>query len=556
MAEKKDAGRKNAPLLLLMLALTPLYGGYHNFSVFLAGLAIVPLLYAAWRRGGMVLPCGVEAWCLYGIWACMVLTVPFAVSPGMAFAGSLRAAVWALFFLLAATYSPQERRDILDAAAYEGALLSLLSIVDFYYSGFHDVSNPNGRIDGFFQYANSWALYLLCCLIILLLREKRKRMDWPAMAALLAGIFLTGSRGTFLVLFFLALVYGVGRLIRQRSAVPLLATVGAVGLTAVLTALFSGGMVSQRLQAITLSSATLNGRLLYWTDGLRMLAAHPMGVGRGGYLYIQALEQLGTYTTHHIHNEYLQAALDGGLLCGILTAALAAALIFRRGAELRERAVCFAVCAHAFIDFDFQFTAIVFLLLLCGTGGQFCTVPVRWVPLAVGCGLLSVLFAYFSVAYYCDFIGKPAAAYAMFPSDLALAEERLLAFHTVEEAEPLADRILADSDLSLLAWDCKYTAAAQRKDWPAMVETKYRYLLLSRYHGSVYKEFADLLEEACLNSSSAEISTYLHYARNILGQLEEVTEQTNPFAYRISDQAIAFAAEMQERMQTLLSREK
>ena len=74
MAEKKDAGRKNAPLLLLMLALTPLYGGYHNFSVFLAGLAIVPLLYAAWRRGGMVLPCGVEAWCLYGIWACMVLT--------------------------------------------------------------------------------------------------------------------------------------------------------------------------------------------------------------------------------------------------------------------------------------------------------------------------------------------------------------------------------------------------------------------------------------------------------------------------------------------------
>ena len=48
----------------------------------------------------------------------------------------------------------------------------------------------------------------------------------------------------------------------------------------------------------------------------------------------------------------------------------------------------------------------------------------------------------------------------------------------------------------------------------------------------------------------------MHYARNILGQLEEVTEQTNPFAYRISDQAIAFAAEMQERMQTLLSREK
>ena len=48
-----------------------------------------------------------------------------------------------------------------------------------------------------------------------------------------------------------------------------------------------------RLRAITLTSSSFNGRLLYDLDGLQMLLRHPLGVGRGGYLYIQPLEQTG-----------------------------------------------------------------------------------------------------------------------------------------------------------------------------------------------------------------------------------------------------------------------
>lgn len=555
---KKQTIRKNTPLAIILLLMVPLYGGYHNQFVFVAGVALVcVLLWEMLRTKRILLPVGPEALCLYGIVVCTFLTVPFAVSPGMALTGGLRVTVWALFFLAAAAYSQQERESILDAAAYEGAFLAFLSILDFLYGRITGVVNLNGRIDGFFQYANAWGLYLLCCLLLLFLRTNHQKEDWIAIPALLCGIFLTGSRGTLLILFFLALGYGIEQVFRHRKIMPLLAIAGIFLLAGGLTAVLSGGMVLQRLKAITLSSTTLSGRLLYYADGLRMLSTHPLGAGRGGYLYIQAAEQTGIYTTHHIHNEYLQCALDGGILCGLLMAGLAVALLLRRGAALRERTVCFAVCVHACIDFDFQFTAIVLLLLLCGSGGRTRIFHVsKRIPTVMVCGVLAALFSYFSVTYYLDFMQKPIAAYTMFPADLSLAENRLQSFQTVEDAELLADKILQTTDLSMIAWDCKYTAASQRGDWAAMVESKYHYLKLRRYAGEVYEEFLNLLEQACLKCSPAELSKYLDIAQEVQKQLEEVTEHTNPLAYRIADEPVAFAAEIQERLQKIIDKER
>jgi len=550
--------RKNTPLALLFLIMVPLYGGYYNTFVFAAGAVLTcVVLLTVLRTHAVLLPVGPEAWCLYGIAACMFLSAPFAVSPGMAFTGGLRTVVWVLFFLAAAAYSRQERRVILDVAAYEGAVLAALSILDFLYSGIHGVEDPNGRIDGFFQYANTWALYLLCCLILLFLRKERRTRDWIAISVLLCGIFLTGSRGTIVILFFLAPAYGVGQIFRRRRVLPLLAMAGAFVLIAGVATLLSDGMVSQRLRSISLSSGTLNARFLYCLDGLRMLWSHPLGIGRGGYLYLQATEQAGKYTTRYLHNEYLQFALDGGILCGLLMACLAAALLLRREAEPRERAVCFAAFAHACMDFDFQFTAVILLVLLCGSGGQTRAfqVPKR-VPAAVLCGALALLFSYFSAAYYLDFMQKPVAAYTMFPADLALAESRLQNFPSAEEAEPLADKILQETDLSMLAWDCKCTAASRRGDWPAMVESKYRYLKLNRYRDEVYKEFLDLLEQACLKCSPEELSKYLDTAGEVQGQLKEVMEHTSPIAYRIKGGHLTSAAEIQERLQKILDRKE
>ena len=65
-----DKPRTNTPLLFLLLVLFPLFGGYYTFSVLLCGAALVLLLaFEVHRGGGLTVPTGVEAWCLYGLCA-------------------------------------------------------------------------------------------------------------------------------------------------------------------------------------------------------------------------------------------------------------------------------------------------------------------------------------------------------------------------------------------------------------------------------------------------------------------------------------------------------
>ena len=552
MAKKQIArqtARVNTPLLFLLLVLIPLYGGYYNFSVLLAGAILVPLLlYTCLRQGTLTLPVSAPAWFLYGLWACYLVTIPFAVSVGMAMTGWLRVTVWVLFFLYAATYSPEERRSILDAVAYEGAILSLLATVSFLYGAANGVVDANGRIDGPFQYANTWALYQLVCLI-LLMGKPRRRLDWAAMAVLLCGICLSGSRGTFLLVLLLGAGYGLWLLRARRAKIVALGAASALGVGGV-AVLLSGGMVWERLKAITLTSSSLNGRLLYALDGLEMILAHPLGLGRGGYLYTQPLEQRGVYVLRFIHNEYLQASLDAGLLAGLLLGALVILLLLRREMPARERLVILAVSVHAAIDFDFQFSAAVFLLLLCGTGGKTFAVTVKkGLPVKAVCGLLTLLLTYGTLVYGLDFLGCTDAAYRLYPLDLELAERRLQSFSTVEEAQPVADRIIKTTDLSMLAWDCKFAAATQRADVGEMVRMKYQYLRLNRYRGEVYEDFTQLLENACAQASAEDLLLYQSMAQAIITQLEEVNRTTRDLAYRIADRpALEFSEEILQRL--------
>ena len=215
----------------------------------------------------------------------------------------------------------------------------------------------------------------------------------------------------------------------------------------------------------------------------------------------------------------------------------------------------FAIAAHSFIDFDLHFSAVAFLLLLCGSGGTCRRISLPRRPALISGALLALVFGYFSTAYFMDFTGQAKAAYTMFPADLSLAENYLQTFSTVEQAEPTADRILESTPLSMVAWDCKFGAAARRADLPAMVEAKYRYLRLNRYRGEVYEGFTALLENACAQGSREELSRYLTVTRSVMQQLEEVNHTTSPLAYRIADKPqLDFSGEILERLHQIEER--
>ncbi|WP_297209086.1 O-antigen ligase family protein [uncultured Flavonifractor sp.] len=546
-AARKTALRVNTPLFFLTAALLLLFGGYYDAMVFPAGALLGVLLPLELRRRG-TLPLPPLIWPLAGLALCAAVTLPFAVSPGMALTGVLRWLVALLFCLYAACYTAGERALALDGLAALGAGMAGVSTVFFLLSG---GSDANGRMDGFFQYANSYALFLLVCLALLAGKEKRSRWDWPAMAVLLLGVALTGSRGALLLLGAGVLVWSLWQLLRRRRALPVVLALAALVGLGTLAAALSGGLLLDRLGAITLESSSLNGRLLYYLDGLRLLGERPMGVGRGGYLYVQPLIQTGPYILKSIHNEYLQAALDGGPAAGVLLAVLAGLCVFRRGLPLRQRGAAALLALHAAIDFDFQFFALLLVLLLCGLGEEKRAVPLPRRGALAGAGVLTAALAWFSLPYGLAFWGQSGPAWTLWPADLSLAEARLQSCAELEEAGAVADAILTDTSLSMLAWDCKYAQAAVEVDYPSMTSYRYNYLLLNPYRSEVYEGMATLLETAC-RQDSEHTDIYQTLAEATRRRLEEVMDRTSLLAWRIADRPdFSFAPAVLQRLNDL-----
>lgn len=533
--KKQKREQRSMPLLLLLLLLVPFHGGYYNFQVFICGVALLFLIAVEGCRKGIIcIPTGVGAMALYGLCFFYFLSIPFAVSAGMALMGALRIGVWCLFFLYVSLYSAQERRKILVGLAWEGVILSALTSVTFLCASLFGKVDDNGRIDGLFQYANIWALYLLVCLTVFLLRERHKWQEWGGIMVLLSGIFLSGSRGVFLLLMALVSFWLLRNLIQKCNILYVLCAVGAVAAVFSLSNVLSGGLLLERMRAITISSSSLNGRLLYYLDGLQIIKDHPMGVGRGGYLYIQPLYQTGIYCIHFIHNEYLQAALDGGILAGICMGVLPVALALQKHVTVMEKTVIVLLGLHALIDFDYQYTCIAFLLLLCGAGGKVRRISISARTIKGVGSVMAVVLCYFSLVYAFDYAGCSNVAYAMYPADLSLAEEKL--YHCdLQEREAITRKIIEKTDLSMLAWDCRYILNKAAMDGAGMAQAQYQYLRLNRYRAEVYRDFVRQLTALNAEGTDAEKQVYKKLAGLTIKQLEQTIETTSTLAYRIAD---------------------
>lgn len=356
---KVQVVRKNTPLFFLTLVTLLAYGGFYDFITLGAGVTLtILLLYTYCHHRKVFIPSGAAFFLLCGATAAFVGAVFGAVSPVAAWTGVLRMAVWVLYYLYAASYTENEREDILTTLGYAGAAMALCSLAAFSCNLLAGVSDANGRIDGFFQYANTYALFLAVCLVLLLGKQTRGKLDFAAAAVLLLTILLTGSRGVILLLALPAAV-GAWHLCKTRGGrMALLIGATGVALVCILAVVFSGGLLLERFLSLGRTSSSVNGRLLYNLDGLRILQAYPLGVGRGGYLYVQPLFQSGVYTLQFIHNDYLQAALDGGVLAGVLFTAAMGFIVFRRGRPIRQQLVVLMIALHCAIDFNLQFTAI------------------------------------------------------------------------------------------------------------------------------------------------------------------------------------------------------
>ena len=167
-----------------------------------------------------------------------------------------------------------------------------------------------GRLAGFFQYPNTYAVFLLVCELLMLKKDDRMLWDYIALIILSVGFLYTGSRTAFAVavLANVAMLFVLGK---RPVRIALLVGVIGVVLLAGLLALDKNSVIHRYL-TISFKESTFVGRLLYWQDALPLLLEYPFGMGYMGYYYVQQSIQTGVYSVVYVHNDLLQMLLDIG----------------------------------------------------------------------------------------------------------------------------------------------------------------------------------------------------------------------------------------------------
>ena len=241
------------------------------------------------------------------------ISVLVGIDKGESIYGFLRLCVYLIVGIAVQQIREKDRRRILLSIPVLGIVLSICSLFHNSVIFQHWIALPTGRLAGPFEYPNTMALFLLLGVIIVEHLEKCGK--YIVQLLLIVGVIATGSRTIFVVLCIFLLYRYVQCRGRNKTFITFMIV---VSLIVCITVVFEQNLQGlSRFMRININSSTLQGRLLYWEDAIRMLIKHPFGLGYMGYFYLQQAEQTGVYSVRFVHNEWLQWMLDYGILAGI-----------------------------------------------------------------------------------------------------------------------------------------------------------------------------------------------------------------------------------------------
>lgn len=265
-----------------------------------------------------------------------------------------------------------------------------------------------------------------------------------------AGTILTLSRGSvigilagtvsFAVLYFLSRESGPSSSRRVTLAWGVLGSAVVIGTGAILGA----GAMIDRFRATPLAQDL---RFQLWRDTLRVLAAHPAGIGRGAFEHVYPVYKTPSaslpFTFAFVENQPLQLLVDSGwLMFAVIVASLALVVrqVVREGRRDRVEAALLAgllaVTAHNTIDFGLEMLGVMlpFMAILGTVLGRARTATAHTGPwtsrvlAAVTCA--SLVFGVFAVRH------PSAADFDQLVQRARTAEERRSVLRRAQAAHP------------------------------------------------------------------------------------------------------------------------
>ena len=539
----------------LILLCPFLCGGFFPWASAPVSLVLVVLLLLMLRRGLLRPICSAPFLAAVSIVLFHLGGIFWGTDRGMALVGAVQFLPLPLFVLLLEQLAPERRMGFLRKMPYAASVMVLLSFLLSCIPSLAPWSLVAGRQAGFFQYPNTYAVYLLFALVLILFGTPLRFGKLPWACAVTLGILLSGSRTVFFLLLAVSLVFFfMDKSKQSRLHILILAALVLFG--SVLYVLLSGNRVSVgRFLTVSLTSSEFVGRLLYARE-LPVILRHPLGLGYTGYRCLQGSFQTGVYSVQHVHNELLQLLLD----VGWIPAALFLWALWR-GFRSREGGLCrrllLAVLAlHCLLDFDTQFVSVALLLfLVVDTESQplllFLVLdvePQAQKPvssgrairgLSVGILTVSALFSlWIGTASFLYYLRKPADAVRVYPAYTAALAD-LLPDAAEQNLGPLSDRVLRLNKAVALAHDARAKADFSAGNFSGMIAHKQEAIRLSRYNLTEYLDYFDILryarERYLQRGETDSADSCLSLIAEIPEMLETVDAQTSRLGRIIRD---------------------
>lgn len=531
---------KQSKLAAVLLSVMPfLWGLFYEFSVFLCGsiLSII-LIERILRRNRLVYSVHYTniAFVVFilGYW----VSIFFAVDKGLAFTGACRFTVPGIFLLVLMQIEQEQREAYIRAIPCIGIVMLGVSLVGGIFESSRQYFFQAGRLGGIFQYSNTMALFFLVGIVVLCFKCNKDKKVWIEIIVLVMGILLTGSRTVFflMVLFFLCLAIKETKM--RKGIICLIGLVVLISVSYV--AITKDYQNIGRYLSSSFTSSTLVGRILYNIDGIKILSQNMRGVGYKGYSILQPLIQTGDYTTRYVHNDWLQIALDAGVLAVVAFAVTVIGNIISSKTCIRNKCVLILIAIHMLVDFDLQYVVMFGVLLLMFPFEDVkreIVVKRRTSYIKVVFGLLPIclLYGFLSIPYFFYHIGEYDKANMLYPYDTEIKTACMLNSSNMTEAEKLADEIIASNKYSYAAWNIKAVAELEKGNYQDMIQFKKKGLAITRYDIREYQDYIVMLNKAINASEGSEREGYISDLLLVEEQIKSVLEQTNDLAYQIKD---------------------
>ncbi|MBO5179075.1 MAG: O-antigen ligase family protein [Clostridia bacterium] len=468
------------------------------------------------------------------IWSLSYLISSFyAIDKGMALLGALKMLSIPIFLLLYFQYdmSNEKKIKIHKYIAYSGSIMTIASLLFSIIPTLREFFFVSNRLHGFFLYANTFGIWLLIGVIILLFQEKLTKLDIASLILSIIGIVLTNSRA-IIILTILAFIvsFFFTKLNKKFYGTLLLSTI-IIGI--ILIFLLNSINISSRLENMVSSSEFMT-RFLYYYDAAIQIMKHPFGLGHQGWWTIQSTIQTGVYDCQYVHNAPLQIMLDVGIIPCLLLIILIFKTLFDKKVSAMEKVILLFILAHAMIDFDFEFLAIVYLIVLMPNYNiQSTTSKTPQICLFV---LLAInLYFVFPLSFF--EVNMNELAYKLYPNyTFALRKELLLTDDTDLKLE-LASRANNLDKYSYDIYDALYNVALENGDTEEAYKNIRKVTEANKYSMLAHIQYLNFLETAMYEymDSYDDENTKLYMERiiEVEEMIQRTLDKTNPLAFNV-----------------------